>query len=314
MIENLPEILSSILGDLFNNTRSNDYFIGVFLAIISGILNSVGLILQKQAINEIPAEAKLMRSLVKMPRWVMGFIIYMVIATVTYMLAQAYIGPTLIPGLMASGLIVLAIGSVKIVKEELNPSEIFGIFLLIGAIAFIGFSSMEINITLINFLDIELIIRITIFTISIVILSLTCEILQIKNIQKGISFAIFSGLMYGLSNFWISPLLATIVHVLNGTFQFMELIIFIFACVILILANIFALTELQRSLRVAQASNMIPIQQIPVQVIPPFYFLVVYLLPLPTIFSIVFLLAGIAMIIVSIFLLGKRQAELEKIK
>lgn len=71
---------------------------------------------------------------------------------------------------------------------------------------------------------------------------------------------------------------------------------------------------MQKSLRLAQASNMVPIQQVPVQIAPPFYFLAVYLLPVDNLFSVFFLLIGIGFVIISSFLLGKRQAEIEKIQ
>ena len=313
MFEYILNSLSSFLTSVFTFRKFFDYIIGVILAILDGVLVYSGTILQKKVINEVPADAKLMTSLIKNPMWLLGFC-FQVLGTILFLLAQAFIGPTLIPGLMASGLIILAIGSVRILKENLKLTEYMGIILMIGAIAFIGFSNMGIDINQINFLDSNLLVRISIFTVTLFLLSLLCLILQMRNFQKGISLALFSGLMYGLSNFWISPLMAVIFKVLGGNFQIAELSIFIVAAVILVITNIFGITEMQKSLRLAQASNMVPIQQVPVQIAPPFYFLAVYLLPVDSLFSVFFLLTGIGFVIISSFLLGKRQAEIEEIQ
>ncbi|MFX1450443.1 MAG: hypothetical protein ACFFCM_06360 [Promethearchaeota archaeon] len=314
MLEYLEEINSEIVHAIFG-TNVMDYWIGVLFAIVAGVLANIGTVMQKKVVNEVSDEAKFFRSLIKEPLWVLGLLMGLAFGAIFYMLAQLYIGPTLIPGLMAVGLVVLAIGAVKIVGEELKLSELIGIFLMIGAIAFIGLSGMEIKLFLINFQEIGLIIRIIIFTILLVVFSLICEIIQRKNEKyRGISLAILSGFMFTLSNFWISPCMALIGSVFTLKAEFVEYLIFISACVILILSNFVGIAKITESFRVAQASNMIPIQQIPVQVTPPFYFLIIYLLPIPDFFSILFLFTGIGLVIFSSVLLAKRQAELEEIK
>ncbi|MFX0133276.1 MAG: DMT family transporter [Candidatus Hodarchaeota archaeon] len=309
----LSAVISEMLSEIFGKNLMN-YWLGVLLAILSGIFSNIGAVLQKMVVNKVPDEAKLMRSLIKNPIWVLGLISGMGVGAALFMLAQYYIGPTLIPGLMAAGLIVLAIGSVKIIGEELEVSEIIGIFLMIAAIAFIGFSGMDINIDLIDFLNIDLITRITIFTITLFIFALICEIFQRRGKYKGIFLANLSGSMFALSNFWISPLFGTIAHVLSGRFIPEELLIFIIAAIILVSVNILGITKIQEAFRVAKASHMVPIQQVPIQIMPPFYFIIVYLLPLPNLFSILFLTVGIGLVLISSYSLARRQAELEKIK
>ena len=58
-----------------------------------------------------------MRRLFRNRTWVLGVIFGLGGGTAAYMIAQSMIGPALTPGLMASGLIVLAIGSVRINHE-----------------------------------------------------------------------------------------------------------------------------------------------------------------------------------------------------
>lgn len=289
------------------------YWIGVLMAILSGISNNYGTVLQKKVVNKFKDDSKFLRTLVKKPLWLLGLILQLGIGSTLFLIAQMFIGPTLIPGLMAAGLIVLAIGSIKIVGEQLKASEVVGILLMIVAITFIGFSNMEIDISMQNFSELGLIIRILTFTGMIYFLSAVVYILQKRNIQKGITLAIYSGFQFVLSNFWISPVMGVITRIFEGTAFLLEIIIFIIAIVILISANIFGLTSIQKAFREGQASNLIPIQQVPIQIAPPFYYLAVFLLPIQDTFSIIFLILGISLVIVSSFLLGRRQAQIEKI-
>jgi hypothetical protein len=255
-----------------------------------------------------------MRTLIKKPLWLIGLLLQFLVGSIFFLIAQVYIGPTLIPGLMAGGLIILALGSIKIVGEQLKISEIIGIILMIIAVAFLGFSNMTIDISEQNFLEIGLFTRIMIFTLILCIFASVFYLMQIRNIYKGISLAIYSGFQFALTNFWISPLMGVLTHVFEGSAVLLEIVIFIIATFMLILNNIIGLTSIQKAFRTGQASNLIPIQQVPIQIAPPFYYLAVFLLPIQNLSSILFLSSGIILIIVSSFLLGKRQAAIEKIK
>ena len=109
------------------------YWLGVLLAISSGVCSNLGSVFQKKAVNEIPQEEreqKFFRTLIRKPWWLFGMLIQYGFAASFLILAQVYIGPALVPGLVASGLIVLAIGSIKLVGESLRKQEAIGIALL----------------------------------------------------------------------------------------------------------------------------------------------------------------------------------------
>ncbi|NVM02259.1 MAG: hypothetical protein HWN67_07975 [Candidatus Helarchaeota archaeon] len=144
MLDYLAEVISETLSNIFGKNLMN-YWLGVFFAVLSGVLANIGTVLQKKVVNEVSDEAKFFRSLIKKPLWVLGLLMGLTIGAVFYMLAQMYIGPTLTPGLMAVGLIVLAIGAVKIVGEELKFSEIIGILLMIVAIALLDSVEWKLN-------------------------------------------------------------------------------------------------------------------------------------------------------------------------
>ena len=156
------------------------YWLGVSLAISSGLSNHIGTVLQKKVINELPNESKFFRSLVKERLWLIGLILQYGLGAIFYMAAQFFIGPALIPGFMASGLIVLAIGSIKILGETLNKAEILGIFLMIVAFFLLGISELSIDIASTNLLEISFLIRIIIFTLVVILFSFICYILQRK--------------------------------------------------------------------------------------------------------------------------------------
>jgi uncharacterized membrane protein len=82
----------------------------------------------------------------------------------------------------------------------------------------------------------------------------------------------------------------------------------------LILTNAIGIITITQAFRIGQASNLVPIQQVPIQIAPIFVYLLVFLLIPPSIFSILSLVIGIILILISSFLLGKRQEQLEEIK
>ena len=291
------------------------YWLGVSLAISSGISNHLGTVLQKKVINELPNESKFFRSLVKERLWLIGLILQYGLGAIFYMTAQFFIGPALIPGFMASGLIVLAIGSIKIVGETLNEAEILGIFLMIVAFFLLGISELSIDIASTNLLEISFLIRIIIFTLVVILFSFICYILQRESIRfKGILLALLSGLLFVLSNFWVSPMIGVLAKIFSGTFNLGEILLFIISCIILILSNVLGVMTIQKSFTVGQASNLVPIQQIPTLLAPIVIYFLIFLLTPPSIFSIYYLIIGITLIIISSFLLGKRSAQLEEIK
>lgn len=294
---------------------ANFYWLGVSLAISSGLSNHLGTVFQKKVINELPDEAKFFRSLVKKRLWLSGLILQYGLGAILYMMAQLFIGPALIPGFMASGLIVLAIGSIKIVGETLNKAEILGIFLMIIAFFLLGISELSIDIANTNLVEISFLIRIIIFTLVVILFSFICYILQRESKRfKGILLATLSGLLFVLSNFWVSPLIGVIAKIFSGTFDLGELFIFIISCIILILSNVLGVMTIQKSFTVGQASNLVPIQQVPTLLAPIVIYFLIFLLIPPSVFSIYYLIIGLTLIIISSFLLGKRSAQLEEIK
>lgn len=295
------------------------YGLGVLLAVTSGIVNNLGTVLQKKVINDLPPEARkqrFIRSLVRKPVWLVGLILQLGVGSIFFMVAQIFIGPALIPGLMASGLIVLAIGSIRIVGERLRAAEGVGIALMIFGITLLGLSGLVISTESYDVLDTALLMRVTLFTLTLSLLAVACGVAQRRSVTyRATLLAILSGCLLAVSNFWIFPLMATIFHVFTFIFILAELVMFILAAVILVLTNMLSILTIQNSFKFGQASLLVPIQQIPIQAAPAFVYLAVFMLAPPFGYvSLLLLGLGITSIIASSFLLAKRQVQIQAIK
>ncbi|HMF33585.1 MAG TPA: hypothetical protein VKK79_19335 [Candidatus Lokiarchaeia archaeon] len=296
------------------------YLIGVLLSIGSGILNFYGNLIQKKVVNDVPPEnrdEKFFRTIVKRPLWIWGLLCQLAFGSILFLFAVNFIGPTLPPGLMATGMIVLAIGSVRLLKESLHKVEIAGIIIMVVAILLLGLSDLEISSDVVSqeLLDTNFIIRTVVFTAILLGLIIFCMLAQKRATRaKGIFLTIASGTYFGLSNFWTSPLTVTIDILVGVNFSWGKLIIFVVACCFLVLSNIFGTATLQMAYKYGNASLLVPIQQIPTQIAPIFYYFSVFLLwPPNPLMSIPLLFVGIGLILVSTFMLASRQVALDEI-
>jgi len=291
---------------------------GVIIALAAGIITNLGIILQKKVINGIPQgdrERKFFRSLVRNPVWFAGFILNQIISAVLVIFAQAMIGPTLMPGLMASGLVVLAIGSVRINRERLEAADYAGILIMILAVSLVGLSTLTVNISGFDFNAGWFFTNSILFTsiwIALVVLLLFLQ----KRAQrsKAILLILGSGLLFALSNLWISPIVGIISKFFGGTSTLNESILFLIACVLLPAANVTAIAIQQTSYKYGQASTLNTIQNFPTQLTPILIYFFVFSLTPPSDLSTPLLITGIILILASSSLLARRKAELKEIK
>jgi drug/metabolite transporter (DMT)-like permease len=289
------------------------YISGVALGILGGFLTQGGQLLEKKAVNEARMdhpEKGFMRSLFKSPVWVVGFFVGLGCGTAAYMLAQSMIGPALVPGLMASGLIVLAVGSVKMNKEVLNRSEIFGVFLMMTGILLLGLSGLGINSTQVRatLADRNALLRIAIFTVCVFTFFIISRVLVIvKKNRRGMFIGLGNGFLSSLSDFWINPLLALVVLVLGGRGNATQIIIVGFAASLLVFCGTFITWQNQVAFKYAQASNIIPVAQVPNQIAPVLVYFYIFALSPAKSIAIFYILTGTFLTIIAGFLLGRRQ-------
>ncbi len=296
------------------------YAMGIFFGISAGIANFLGQVLQKKAINDVSAsrtdkDKGLMKLLIKNKTWIAGIIIMAVFTSIFMFLAQLSIGGAMVPGLMASGFIVLAIGSVVILKEKLGAKEILSIILLLAAVVLIALSQLSIEASLDYFNDVAFSIRF--YGASILFLALWMVLFyggkKAKQF-KSVLLALGTGFPFVINNLWMGPFSASVTMVLAGQLDLPTLIFFIIGTIVIIIANVLGLGHYQYALEAGDASRVVPMQQSPQQIAPIIIYYIIYQLPNPTQYSFALLSIAIVFIIIAGFVLGSRQAALEKIK
>jgi drug/metabolite transporter (DMT)-like permease len=282
---------------------------GVLLAVLASACNNLGLVLQKKVVNEVPPEKRdkgFYRSIMLRPLWITGLVMQMGLSTVFLLSAQYFIGPTLTPGIMASGLVILVIGSMLINHERIKAREILGISLLMAATVMIGASGLEIEIRHVDFTSSGLLERSLLYTAIIAAISISLELMQRKarSSTKGILLTFLVGCLYVLSDFWMSPLVGTIGTSLSFKASPREGILFVTACGMLVITNILAIGKTQAAFKYGRASILVPLRHIPTLMAPVFVYLWVYALRPGKAYSLPVFLAGAGIVLLSLFLLG----------
>jgi len=288
------------------------YLIGVACGIIGGLLNQGGQLLQKKVVNDIRHDDPgrgFMRRLLHSPLWIFGFVVGLGGGTAGYMLAQSLIGPALSPGLMASGLILLSIGSVRLNHEELNRSEITGIILMIIGILCLGLSEMSITATQVRTMLADHSDQIRVILLTFILFSgclFSRSLASRSQTRKGLLIVLGNGFLACLSDFWINPLLALIILVLAGRGTYFQTFFFIMAAFILAFTASVITWQNQIAFKYAQASNIIPVAQVPIQISPVVVYFFIFALTPPRTISVFLILIGTILTIIAGFLLGKR--------
>ena len=124
------------------------------------------------------ASSSFFARLLRRPLWLAGLALELGAGTVFFLLAQVRLGPALIPGLMATGLILLAV--------DLSSYDI---------------------------LDAGFLVRAAAFSAAVTALFFALRLRPVagrgaKPAIRGVSAALGSGLLYVLSNFWVGPFAA----------------------------------------------------------------------------------------------------------
>ncbi len=288
---------------------------GGLCAVMSGVMDACGALLQKRVVDHTPAEKRtdrFMPHLLRNPYWLLGVFLSLGPGTFFILTAQSLIGPALVPGLTATGLIILAVGSVALNGERLNRAEVLGIVLMVCGVSFLGYSNLSIPSRDVGRMGGDLLVRLILFTAALALCWLSCLLLarRAHHQPRGLFLAISAGYPYALSNAWTLPLIVTIGSVFGGQAGWLQWIVFAISCAMLVSTNLAGIRTIQEAYKFAPASKVQPVLQIPMQTAPILLYFAVYqrsgseaaafLIPL-----------GVALIIASGFLLAKRTAVLQ---
>jgi drug/metabolite transporter (DMT)-like permease len=282
---------------------------------MSGAMDAFGALLQKRVVDHTPAERRtdrFMGHLLRNPRWLLGVSLSLGPGTFFILTAQSLIGPALVPGLTATGLIILAVGSVVLNGERLVPADVLGIVLMICGVSLLGYSNLSIPSRDVGQVEGALLARLLLFTAALALCWLLCLLLarRAQHQPRGLFLAFSAGYPLALTNAWTLPLIVTIGVVFAGQAGLLQWIVFVLACAMLVSTTLAGIRTVQEAYKFAPASKVQPVLQIPAQTAPILLYFAVYqrsgseaaalLIPL-----------GVALVIASGFLLAKRVAILQ---
>jgi len=291
-----------------NNSNS----LGIIAAVLAGMTYYLGMVIQKSAVGKLQGEGNLMKRLIRTPLWLEGFGIQFIIGVPLNLVAAALIGPAIIPGLMATGLIVLVIGSVRLGHEAFSRTDAVGILFVMVAVTLFGISELGIDMKTVDFYNLEFLSRLAGFSLVVAGLSLTCHILQWKNDQlRGIYRTLDAGFMFVQSNLWLSVMMGFIFRWGGGNFTTRDLIPAVIATLITTAGSILGVTETQRAFQVGDATRLVPIQALPQQILPLVTYFAVFQLTPPSDNAFIFAGAGVVFVLLGSTLLARRQVSLQ---
>lgn len=249
-----------------------------------------------------------MHQLVRSPLWLTGFALQFIIGMPLNMLAQSKIGPAIIPGLMAVGLMVLAVGAVRLAGEAFSFCDVAGISLVIAAVIIFGLSRLAVDMQSIDLYEPAFLLRLGFFTFVVAALSLVCHIQQKTNVRlRGILRTLNAGLLLSQSNLWLGVLMAFLTRWGAGMYGMLDLLSVVVASGIVFVGSMLGIAETQRAFQFGDASKLIPIQYVPSQIIPIAAYFLVFSLHPATPSALPLALAGIALVLTGAVLLARRQ-------
>jgi drug/metabolite transporter (DMT)-like permease len=284
------------------------YWLGAFLAVAAGVVFNAGILMQKIAVGNSEGGAGLMRRLVKSPLWMWGLVVQIAVGSPMNMLALSLIGPVIIPGLSSIGLVVLALGAVRFAGERLRVGEIAGIGLVMAAVTVFGLGGMSVNMREAGLYETAFLVRLSVFSAVLALLSLTCYgIARRTGPSRGVLRTVNAGLLFALSNLWLGVLTELLSQWIRDRFALTHFPYIFIASAIVAGTSYLGIAETQHAFESGDASKLIPIQNVPSQILPvAAYFLVFSLRPADS-RALPLTLLGVVLVLAGAFLLAGRQ-------
>ena len=291
---------------------NTNYLIGVGAAILAGMAFYSGIVVQKIAVSRLQDHSRLMYRLIRTPLWIEGFAIQFVIGIPLNLIAAAMIGPAILPGLMATGLIALVIGSIRLGHEAFGRTDALGILFVMSAATLLGLAGLGIDMKSVDFYDAPFLSRLVGFSAMVACFSVACHILQGKNNQlRGIFRTLDAGFMFVQSNLWLSIMMSFFFRWQAGSFSTKDILPAIISTAVAATGSILGVTETQRAFQTGDASRLVPIQAVPQQILPVITYFVVFQLTPSTNGAFVLAGAGVALVLLGSTLLARRQVALQ---
>ncbi len=292
------------------------YLLGIGIGLLIGIIQSSSALVQKFTILKADHTKPLMRQLLRSPLWLLSVIGTGIFVLVLIIAGQALIGPTLIPGLAAIGMILIPIGASKFIGEKNGLKEYLGIGAIILGVFLLSISKLSINTEEVPWMDPSFFAKTLWYwggLSGIALLALVIGLFQHKRLFfKAILFSVSGGFLYGLSNIIVAPLSYHASVFTQSGIGSINLPYLFISAVYLLLINIYSITITQKAFALGHVSMLIPIQQIPIQIIPIISHFWFFNGIFPSAFSRFSVPLAIVLILLGAVALGNREAAVQR--
>jgi drug/metabolite transporter (DMT)-like permease len=294
------------------------YALGVASAIVAGIAVNAGILVQKAAIARLSADRPLMRSLLRSPAWIAGLAVQLVIGSPLYVISLGLIGPAVVPGLMSIGLVVLAVGSVRLYRERLDIREAVGVGLVILAVASFGLTHLAIDVLAVPITDGGLLLRSGAYTAALAVAGAGCGVAagrarkRARGDMEAVLHAVRAGVFYSMGNLWLGFCAAGLAGFAGGVVDRSTVVVFLLAVLLTAVGNLVGVVALQQALARGRASIAVPLQNGVSQVLPVLVFFLVYRPYVPGAGSLGLLGAAGILLVAGVTLLTRRLASAQQ--
>ncbi|MBN1241486.1 MAG: hypothetical protein JXA15_02120 [Spirochaetales bacterium] len=283
------------------------FILGIVAGVASATAINLGLVLQKLAVARGGA-GPLFPRLLRDRRWLAGFALQLALGAPLNLAAVGLLGPALVPGVMASGLVVLALASAHWGGERIGAREALGIGAIMAAVAAIGASGLAVDVFARNPAGTELLGRSALMAAAMVALgSLVPLVSAASGRARGagshaIALAVASGAWMALSNFALGVAQGSAAWLGSGPAATASLAV---SALAVLAANVFAVAQIQGAFVSGKASAVVPVQQVPIQIFPPLVFFFVYAPFAPSDLSLALVGIGVVLVLAGAWLLAR---------
>jgi drug/metabolite transporter (DMT)-like permease len=292
------------------------FVLGIAAALASASAINLGFVAQKLAVAR-SAPGPLFPRLLRDRTWMLGILLQVALGAPLNIAAIGLLGPALVPGLMAPGLVVLALAASRWGGERLGRRELVGIALVMAAVVAIGASGLRVDVFAESPAAPALLARTAALAAAMAALALLGAAAAPLARRSGSPssgpalLALASGSWLALSNLGIGVAQASAAWLgREGGAPLAALLAASVATVAL--ANLMAMALTQKAFVSGDASMVIPLQQVPAQVFPVLVFFLVYRPFRPSALSLVLVASGVALVLLGAWLLGREAGEFER--
>jgi hypothetical protein len=251
--------------------------LGILAGLCSGLVFSGAAVAQKRAMNELGQGGKSFSRLLRSPLWLGGFVASFLLGAPLNVAAYAALGPVLPPALGAIGLAAAPLLARAFLGERQPPASYLGAFAIALAVASLGASGLVLAPERVPWTEAGFLSRAALGCATVLALVLLLVALGLRAGQGGqLALTLAAGGAQALVNACMTPLAAQIAPLASGSLGAGGLTVAAVAGLAMAALNLAAIAVAQLALRRGEAGTVLPLQQLPLQLIPIAFHVAVY--------------------------------------